>query len=163
MKVNILLSLLFIVMSFLVSCEKESSSIVLSDNNDLAKLEIKYIDGIGYSNLMPPNSPDPVGIIIRLELTNKSISDTIFEIDFENCNVFLTTDSLLGEIELEPWYDIKLIPSSVDTVTLGKVKESSKIFDTPCGNDIYLTFDIIDKYNNFLNLKTDIISYECDY
>ena len=163
MRIHPILQISLILFIFFLSCEKESSSLVISDSNDLVKLEIKYLDGEGYSNLMPPNPHDPVGISFRLEFRNRSISDSINELHFENCYVFLTTDSLLGEVEIIPWYDINFAPSSVDTVTLGKRREDTRVFDPPCRKSIYLTFDIKDKYDNLLNFQTDSIFYECDY
>ena len=163
MKIYSVLKISVIFIIYILSCEKNSSSFPTITSDDLKHLEIKYLDGRGYSNLMPPKIPDPLGISFRLEFTNLSVSDTVKELYVDNCKVFLITDSLLGTIKIIPWDDINLVPSSTDTITFGKIQESIKIFDPPCGKSIYLTFVIKDRYNNFINFQTDSIYYECDY
>lgn len=163
MKVYSVFKIFMIFIVFSLSCETDSSTFPTNISNDLTQLEIKFIDGFGLSDFLGiPPQPDPVRISFSLEFKNSSISDTIRELYFKNCKVFLTTDSLLGIIEIIPWDDIDLLPSSTDTITFGKIPETVKIFDPPCGETFYLTFEIKDKYENFLNFKTDTIYYECD-
>lgn len=158
-----LYGLAFLIYLCFFACSDDSSTNSKTDQNDLAKLEIKYINGSGYSNLMPPNLPDPVNIRIDLQIKNNSDNNVINELYFEDFKVYLANDSLLGKIKMTTWFDIDIKPSSIDTITLSKNSSDTLIFETPCTEYIYLDFEIKDKSDNFLKIKTDSIYYECVY
>jgi len=157
----VIISMIFAI--FFLLCKKDSSSYKVVDTDVFSKLEISFLDGFGYSDLMPVIPPDPVSISFRLAIKNLSNCDTIRQLNFENCRVYLTTDSLLGMIEITPWEEIKLLPLKTDTIEFGKIQDSTRILDPPCNKNIYLTFDIKDRYNNHINFQTDRIFYRCVY
>ena len=161
MKNNYVFLIFLIFILFFLYCEKDTSTFPTINLNDLSELQIKFITGSGYTNFTPPVLQDLVHIGFSLEFKNISVSDTIRGLNFDSCEVFLTTDSLWGTIEIAPLEQINILPMVTDTVNFVKVLAPIKLFDPPCKKSFYLKFIIKDKYDNFINFKTDTMYYEC--
>jgi hypothetical protein len=140
-----------------------SEIFVLDEGNDMQYLEFKFLSADGVSNLMPPNISDPIGINASFVIENKSTKKTIDSIITKKCLVFLANDSLLGEISMYSYPEIKMFPSQKDTINFYKLTNESKLFDTPCGDSIYVKIQIEDKFENGKELLTNIFLYECSY
>ena len=131
---------------------------------DFQHLEAYYINAEGYSNLMPPNLPDPISFEVSFEFINiydKKIISGIYPEDVYVYNV--NNDVLLGNVQMYPWPEIYLYPGEGDTITFYKNREDSKIFETPCEDSIYLKINLRDQYYRGVQIRTGNFLYECSH
>ena len=132
--------------------------------NDFLLFNINYLRAEGYSNLMPPNRPDPVGILVYLEIRSMYDKKIISGIYPDEVFVYnLSTNKYLGNISMDYWSEIYLYPGHTDTVVLYKLYEDQEIFDTPCYDSLYLKINFRDQYYRGIQIETDPFFYDCDW
>jgi len=129
----------------------------------LRNIEIRYIYGYIYSDLMPPIAEDPIQCGLVFELRNLSEIETMDSLKIEKCQVFLSNNMLLGEIKMKLQNEINLEPISTDTVWFYKIHEEHTLFESPCEKEVFLLLNIRDKYNNFIKIRTNKLYYWCLY
>ena len=126
-------------------------------------VEATFVDGSISANLMPPVVlPDPIGSTLTLVLRNPNTGVNFSNMNIPSADVHLDrTDEVLGEITLNTLWDGRLLAGEVDTVTVNKVPEFEKLFDPPCGEDVYLNVRILNGDGSSTFLTTDVLTFGC--
>lgn len=129
---------LFFVFLILQSCDSDVQNTAIDD------LNVRFTDGLAFSDLMPNVEPDPIYIRIELEMYNANTDDSFNNIRVPKASMFLdSSDEYLGDIDFSTEWDGHLESGEIDTITFVKNTSASQApFSPPCGSMIYLEVDI---------------------
>ena len=132
--------------------------------NDFQHLEISYLNGVCYSNLMPPNLIDPLSFVCSFKFLSKYDKKIISGIYPEEIFVQkLPEDIFIGNITMYPWPEIYLYPGIADTITFYYIRQPESPFEVPCNDSLYLKMNLRDQNYRGLQIRTNHLLYKCDY
>lgn len=133
-------------------------------NPSLDHLKVEFIEGFIGADLMPVVLPDPIFSHLKIVIENQHSWNTFENLTVKYGYVVLnSTNSILGKIEFNSNWDGILEPSDIDTVELDKVFESEKLFDPPCGQEVYLNIEIHCDCGASKHHETDLLIFGCVY
>jgi len=154
----------FTLLIFLIPIFLCSNCIDNVTDSSLDNLKVEFIEGYILANLMPIVLPDPIFSHLKIVIENQHSSHTFESLTVKYGYVVLnSTNSILGKIEFNSNWDGILEPSDIDTVELDKVFESEKLFDPPCGQEVYLKIKIHCDCGASKHHETDLLVFGCIY
>ena len=133
-------------------------------NPSLDHLKVEFIEGFIGADLMPVVPPDPIFSHLKIVIENQHSWYTFENLTVKYGYVVLnSTNSILGKIEFNSIWDGILEPSDIDTVELDKGLGSEKLFDPPCGQEVYLNIEIHCDCGTSKHHETDLLIFGCVY
>ncbi len=125
------------------------------------QLDFKFLSGSIGANLMPIVPPDPISATVVVEVSNLT-SENVSEVAMPWANVFeVGSPNRLGRIEFSTSWDGHLAPSEKDTVTVNKISSGTKLFDPPCGQDVFLQITAERSGEEVSVFDTDTLTFGC--
>ena len=130
---------------------------------DLRHLQLQFLGGFIYANLMPMIPPDPIDARVILLARNTS-SQSMTGLRVLKADVYLkSNDQRLGSIEFFSDWSGTISPNRQDTVVAQKVSEATKLFDPACGSSVYLTIFVGTDSSNSKRVVADNLTFSCVY
>jgi len=127
-------------------------------------LQVRVLDGMINADLMPVIPPDPILCHLCVELRNMSDGCGIKGLMITSAGVLLSkNDAVLGTIHFNPIPPIDLAPLEADTIVVDKIAEYARIFEPPCGENVYLKIKLRDGNGRSFIHKSQAFLFGCSY
>lgn len=155
MKAVLLLIILIAALS--VSCEDD-----LIYSPEVGEIDVVILDLLIAADLMPFVEPDPIIILMTLQLTNLNESGAFIDFRIPSAKLHLTSDDkVLGDIRLGTNWDGLLESMEIDTIEIRKLTEKSSPFAPACSDLVYLKIKMINSLGEEKTVRTDDILFDC--
>lgn len=141
----------------IMSCEDD-----LIYSPEVSEVDVVILNLLIGADLMPFIEPDPIIILMTIQLTNLNETDAFINFQIPTANIHRAADDkLLGEIRFETNWDGLLEPAEIDTVELRKKTEKASLFSHNCNEMVYLEIKLINSLGEDKTIRTNDKQFGC--
>ena len=141
------------------SCEDD-----LIYSPEVGEIDVVILDLLIAADLMPFIEPDPIIILMTLQLTNLNDFDAFIDFQIPSAKVHRTSDDrVLGDIRLGTNWDGLLESMEIDTIEIRKLPEKASLFAPVCRDLVYLKIRMVNSLGEEKTVRTDDIQFVCSF